>query len=524
MSGIDLAVGNNNNNKLFKCRKCSKTYDIPKSLPCGNTICNSCLLANDTNVLKCPFCTNDHDIPPQNGFPTNIILFQLMNIDEPIIGKNDLVPLNDLVESEFKEIDSKLKSLKESSIDLMKLKFDEIRDEIISRSEYLAKNLSEYTEIMLNDIDIYESYLIDEMKIGKNFDEKLNELKLESKTNCETLLDRAKSLNSSIEMEIVQLPSLNLIDTEKFQYEVSNVDLDSLLICKLKLHDVLKFEMMSNKINNFQTTISYKPNDAQLIYDYKNFVSALGNRKIVLGLNVKVKVANSSVASSYKLKILVFNNSGQLENEMPLEHEINEKFKQLEYLVAYRDLIYCVYIDNDLKYCLKIFDSKFQTIKDLKFNSIIKSLAISGTRIYALFNILNVNVYDLNFDKLDSFGQLVDENEPYYFEDAKEIFIQNNKIYLRHSNDKLIKILDEQTGFLLKNIEINLDNCFLQVNKLSKIVVINRLKKKLIVFDEYGKLVCENELINIQNVSSFCITSENFYIINDFPSKMTYVF
>ena len=112
----------------------------------------------------------------------------------------------------------------------------------------------------------------------------------------------------------------------------------------------------------------------------------------------------------------------------------------------------------------------------------------------------------------------------FYFEDAKEIFIQNNKIYLRHSNDKLIKILDEQTGFLLKNIEINLDNCFLQVNKLSKIVVINRLKKKLIVFDEYGKLVCENELINIQNVSSFCITSENFYIINDFPSKMTYVF
>jgi hypothetical protein len=178
-----------------------------------------------------------------------------------------------------------------------------------------------------------------------------------------------------------------------------------------------------------------------------------------------------------------------------------------------------------MQYCLKIFNSKFETVKDMKFNSIIKSIDISDDSIiYILYNILSVDLFDLNFEKLASFGQLIDESEPFYLESSKEIIIQNDKIYICLNNEKSIKILERSSGLLLKTIDIDLENCILQVNSLSKILAVNRINKKLLLYDENGKLICENELINIQNISSFFITNENLLVVNDFPNRILYVF
>ena len=522
-------------NILFKCQQCDKEYDIPKSLPCGNSICSVCLLkscGNEEKLLKCNFCNNVHEVPV-NGFPTNIILFQLMGMkNESSIEKK--VDLKDVdFATEINQIDLNLKSLKESSTNVIKSKFQEIRDEIIARSELLAKSLYDYTDIALNDIDIYESRLLNTIENSDSFEKKLKEIKKEIESKCfnsDLLSDNIKSLNNQITSEIENVPKLNIIDEEKFQYELSSVELDRALVCKLKLFDEIKFEKIGNKISSFKTTINYKPNDTQTLYDYKNFVSSLENEMIVIGLNLKIKssakpTSSNSTGFCYKLKIVIFDKNGQIFNELPVDNKINEKFKQLEHFVAYRDFIYCIYIDSSMQYCLRIFNSKFETIKDMKFNSIIKSIAISDDSIiYILYNILSVDLFDLNFEKLASFGQLIDESESFYLEASKEIFIQNDKIYVRLNNEKSIKILERGSGLLLKTIEVDLENSILQINKLSKIIVANRLTKKLSLYDENGKLICENELSNIQNISTFFITSENLFVINDFPNRVLYVF
>ena len=119
---------------------------------------------------------------------------------------------------------------------------------------------------------------------------------------------------------------------------------------------------------------------------------------------------------------------------------------------------------------------------------------------------------------------LIDESEPFYLESSKEIFIQNDKIYICLNNEQSIKILERSSGILLKTIDIDLENCILQVNALSKILAVNRINKKLLLYEENGKLICENELINIQNISSFFITNENLLVVNDFPNRVLYVF
>ena len=68
-------------NKLFICQKCNQKYDVPRLLPCGETICSYCveiIELTNSNEIKCPMCEVNH-VKPSNGFPLNKAIFNLMN-------------------------------------------------------------------------------------------------------------------------------------------------------------------------------------------------------------------------------------------------------------------------------------------------------------------------------------------------------------------------------------------------------------------------------------------------------------
>ncbi len=53
----------------LNCPKCQRRYDEPKILPCGKTICNTCLNAfSGLTAITCPFCGESHQIP-ERGLP-----------------------------------------------------------------------------------------------------------------------------------------------------------------------------------------------------------------------------------------------------------------------------------------------------------------------------------------------------------------------------------------------------------------------------------------------------------------------
>ncbi|CAF1090823.1 unnamed protein product [Brachionus calyciflorus] len=57
--------------KFAICPNCFKIFEIPKFLPCGETICSKCVpKANRNGKIDCIYCGKDH-IVPKKGFPLN---------------------------------------------------------------------------------------------------------------------------------------------------------------------------------------------------------------------------------------------------------------------------------------------------------------------------------------------------------------------------------------------------------------------------------------------------------------------
>ena len=60
--------------EMLKCGHCKLKFDDPRMLPCGQTICNSCLetilasVKKENNCFKCPLCKEIHK---SGEFPVN---------------------------------------------------------------------------------------------------------------------------------------------------------------------------------------------------------------------------------------------------------------------------------------------------------------------------------------------------------------------------------------------------------------------------------------------------------------------
>ncbi len=71
-----MFYSDNEIHRLKICPKCSLESDDPRILPCGETVCNSCLNTN-MKSFECQFCSSEH-CTNENGFPKNKLIDQLL--------------------------------------------------------------------------------------------------------------------------------------------------------------------------------------------------------------------------------------------------------------------------------------------------------------------------------------------------------------------------------------------------------------------------------------------------------------
>ncbi len=65
-------------NQMLNCQRCNEKFVEPRVLPCGYTVCSSCILSLTNNQsLNCSLCNKIHPIPKE-GFPVNQIAFNLL--------------------------------------------------------------------------------------------------------------------------------------------------------------------------------------------------------------------------------------------------------------------------------------------------------------------------------------------------------------------------------------------------------------------------------------------------------------
>ena len=132
-------------NSLLICKICNQKIHDPRSLPCGHSFCNQCIISEavtesayfnifnsvPTKTLKCNFCDKKHVLPAQD-FPVNHILNEILSLKH----SDDLI-------NHLEKIDEEKELLKREKEQMEELLIEVIDQEVINQ-----KRLEAYRQLV----------------------------------------------------------------------------------------------------------------------------------------------------------------------------------------------------------------------------------------------------------------------------------------------------------------------------------------------------------------------------------------
>lgn len=204
------------------CKNCQQPFQIPKLLPCGESICQNCLdkLTNEASKkgIKCPFCNSNHKIP-KNGFPTQKLLQDLIKSeilsDDTDNNSHLMSNLNEIltkIESGLNDVNNSL----DGSIEKIQTHCDFMRDEIEISIESIIDELNELKEVLFKEIKNYEEKCKEKI-VEKNSKEYVNLKDLID--NAYRKLNNWKQIQDLNEDDLVNIAS----EAEKLLFKLRNL-------------------------------------------------------------------------------------------------------------------------------------------------------------------------------------------------------------------------------------------------------------------------------------------------------------
>ena len=275
MAGLDVQ-------SIFICPLCNSTYESPVVLPCYETICKRHLselyhtTIDDPNVIttnltdeerksneivKCPFCTEMHQIPV-GGFQEDKRVKRLLqlNLDKLDLGEKHH-NVKALCESFERELIT-LNNLNQNPLLFLREYFAKSQKEIREKREELLDYISKYYDGMLESLKHFETECSSVIHTNQMPNEEINFLRKK--------LDEWKFY--------LNLPIVDEKKWEKIKSEIDTVRVEtrkrsSALKDALLLHKECKFESVSlsqidlPSISNLSIhlSVSSRRNDLELI-------------------------------------------------------------------------------------------------------------------------------------------------------------------------------------------------------------------------------------------------------------------
>jgi hypothetical protein len=210
-------------NNIFDCNNCKQIFDEPRILPCGFSICSSCV-ANihfyADNTFNCSLCSKKH-VLPEEGFPVNRSLISLKSIDPVLIKQIELFQQS---LDRIKETIIQLSFTINNSDEQIQEHCMNIKNDIQLTKEEAIEHISDLSEQLIQDVNEYERKCI-RLNRMNSFDYKhylnvLNELEMFHSKWSQYLM-RSSVL---IKNEIILEANKNAIDlNKKAEKEKSNL-------------------------------------------------------------------------------------------------------------------------------------------------------------------------------------------------------------------------------------------------------------------------------------------------------------
>ncbi len=244
--------GITSHNDILKCDKCKipfSSYDQPKSLACGETICSACSVEIEKEAInkkfKCILCLEEHTIP-NNGFAINKKIYALITTEPMEISRGDN---SELLQENLNKVLSKCKIIWndcENGTDIIREYCNEQIRQIQLSTENKIEQINKLSDELIEFVKDYERKCVESYLKKKNpMKEELN--KIMSETNI------------FINEKQAYLHKLKINDEEIKVFNKESEELETALnekSVKLKQlifdNKLIKFISNTNDINKFE--------------------------------------------------------------------------------------------------------------------------------------------------------------------------------------------------------------------------------------------------------------------------------
>lgn len=327
-----------------KCPICHNTYDIPRTLPCDNNICDYCvLLLTENEHFKCPICNETHQY---DNFPVDETILNLMN-SESTKKLNELKIILEDIDSKANKINFDLNNgsyvIEEECMELCRL--------VQLDSEIKIQKIQQENDLTIKEINHF----------------KLERIKYYNQLNRDDIhndfykfTQTIDNLNNKIEINPTDdsKDDLNELKSRLFIYETN---------AKSQIFSGISLRYAADNFNILGKL--YKHSLDSISFDKKAVLSGWNNSSIDTGKigidffeNGDFVVAYVSLTEgdlNEHLKIMIFNSKYQLKNSKIIK-EVSDISKMLvtnkTILIKYRS----DYFYND--YCIIHLDAELNIL------------------------------------------------------------------------------------------------------------------------------------------------------------------
>jgi hypothetical protein len=439
----------------FQCKLCNDMLNSPRMLPCGNICCWKCINSqfNETNKFKCKCCENIHEKKNESEYP--------------ILANNQLNKTSiEIIEQTFKDELDKLK-LKTNNLNDKQQNFkinlsnhcEHARSQIMIKTESIIIDLNKHCDELCKTIDDYEN------KKNKEWDNKN-----EYRTNLTKLIND----NLLIQDNMMELYTNQTKKTAQLEEAIESMKNNS-----------IKVENQINEMSKKFFNMIYLQNDQEIDIDsIGDIYKAEKYEKFNLTKrNPSSTIFDASFGIDCKhLFVLGYSDNHYTYYSGVLEMYDHFPISKLKDEVHFKNKIDCYNLFND-----HIILTSSRTIVIYKYDSVlnkwyhhterflpdyIKCITVCADidNIFTMNMNYEVDCFNWNLDKIKTYGQKTDENQPFFFKNVQQIEIRNKKFYIRKwsmsedtciSFSYLIDIIDAKNGTLIKKIDNSSIRCYM---------------------------------------------------------------
>jgi hypothetical protein len=400
---------------------------------------------------------------------------------------------------------------------------DSADNDLMVEKDRLLNHIDSYEHKCLNGLNSHPNQLVLIKDLFKNCCEKLEFWENFVAKMDLTDKERGDLYSSALAMKQMLLNSSKFFNSLLFSGQLLVYEADDNLelnVKKLKYIDFTYIDILNvDRLDaNYKTgKIVYKNLAFTPVYQTLRtmWMSLLRIDKIIICLHV----FNENKKTD-EILIKFFDNNGQLINE----NLDNMNCEVVSMVTSEKYIVFAFEYFNTGKFALKLYDLDLRLVNAVALSYTPVQIHQTYCYIYVLSSTAPfVHVHDWNLEEKYAFGQDRDSNKAFFMQNVTQIYVRNEKLYVRDGENVCLKVFELNNGSLIKVINVNLVDCLLHIDSIGRIIVINQDSKILYIFDEFGKILFEYDLTYIQTITSFCITNNGHLLINDAENKALHI-